>query len=375
MVLLGHCRPAAPGVFRTRGRSVKLINNPATVRDTPIATRTALAHALKRVGTLMKPEEDVLFLFLTSHGSKDGRFSLSFWPLRLNPLSAADLKVMLDDAGIRNRVIVVSSCYSGAFIDVLRDDDSLILTASGKDRSSFGCSNEAELTYFGKAYFDEALRATDSFSDAFDRALPAIAERERKEDYKPSEPQRYVGARIEQTLAAWRAGRDTPGAPAGAGQAKARDDAYARFARHWLRGGFAEEYAIECRRSSDSASPESLWRRDKSYFGGIGPSSPQWGRIDAAWQRYVEASCSYVTQDMLLRAYRDAYRQLLSAADMAAVEAFMATPAGNRFLQADQAAASRITRDIAARQRTETERAMDEYQRAFMDPANEIRPR
>ena len=193
--------------FGTRGRSVKLVNNPATVRETPIATRTALAHALKRVGTLMKPEEDVLFLFLTSHGSKDGRFSLSFWPLRLNPLSAADLKAMLDDAGIRNRVIVVSSCYSGAFIDVLRDDDSLILTASGKDRSSFGCSNEAELTYFGKAYFDEALRATDSFSDAFDRALPAIAEREKKEDYQPSEPQRHVGARIEQTLAAWRLGR------------------------------------------------------------------------------------------------------------------------------------------------------------------------
>jgi hypothetical protein len=197
--------------FGTRGRSVKLINNPATVRDTPIASRTALAHTLKRIGSLMKPEEDVLFLFLTSHGSKDGRFSLSLPPLRLNDLTPTELKAMLEEAGIRNRVIVVSSCYSGAFIEALRDDDSLILTASAMDRTSFGCSNEAEFTYFGKAYFEEALRETDSFSEAFDRALPVIAGREKKEDYDPSDPQRHVGARIEQTLAAWRAAIGTRG--------------------------------------------------------------------------------------------------------------------------------------------------------------------
>jgi hypothetical protein len=195
--------------FGTQGRSVKLVNNAATIRETPLATRTALQSTLKRVGSLMNPEQDVLFLFLTSHGDKDGRLSLSLWPFRLNDLTATDLKAMLDDAGIRNRVIVVSSCYSGAFLDALRDDDSMILTASAKDRNSFGCSNEADFTYFGKAYFDEALRTTDSFSEAFDRALPAIAEREKKDDYKPSEPQRHVGARIEQTLAAWRAAKGT----------------------------------------------------------------------------------------------------------------------------------------------------------------------
>ena len=190
--------------FGTRGRSVKLVNNAATVRDTPLATRTALRSTLKRVGDLMNPDQDVLFLFLTSHGDKDGRFSLTLWPFRLNDLTATDLKAMLDDAGIRNRVIVVSSCYSGAFFDALRDDDSMILTASAKDRHSFGCSNEADFTYFGKAYFDEALRTTDSFSEAFDRALPVIAGREKKDGYDPSDPQRHVGARIEATLAAWR---------------------------------------------------------------------------------------------------------------------------------------------------------------------------
>jgi hypothetical protein len=190
--------------FGTRGRSLKLVNNAATVRDTPIASRTALAFALGHLGTLMR-DEDVLFLFLTSHGSKDGRLSLSFPPLRLDDLAADDLKAMLDAAGIRNRVVVVSACYSGAFADALAGDDTMVITASASDRNSFGCSNEAQFTYFGKAYFDEALRTTDSFSEAFDRALPVIAERERKEDYTPSMPQRRVGARIEAALAGWRA--------------------------------------------------------------------------------------------------------------------------------------------------------------------------
>ncbi|HTP97963.1 MAG TPA: C13 family peptidase [Casimicrobiaceae bacterium] len=193
--------------FGTRGRSLRLVNNRATVRTTPIATHTALAESLKRVGGLMDPEQDILFLFLTSHGSKNGRFSLSFYPLHLTDLTALELRGMLDEAGIRNRVIVVSSCYSGGFVEPLKDDDTLVMTASSRDRNSFGCSNEADFTYFGKAYFDEALRATDSFTEAFARALPVIAARERKDDYKPSQPQSFVGARIEAKLAAWREAR------------------------------------------------------------------------------------------------------------------------------------------------------------------------
>jgi len=198
--------------FATRGRSLKLVNNAATLRDTPIASRTGLAYALDHLGTLMR-KEDVLFLFLTSHGSKDGRLSLSFPPLRLDDLAPHDLKAMLDAAGIRNRVVVVSACYSGGFADALADDDTMVITASASDRNSFGCSNEAPFTYFGRAYFDEALRTSDSFSEAFDRALPVIAEREKKEDYPPSMPQRRVGARIEAALAGWR-GPHVPAAPA-----------------------------------------------------------------------------------------------------------------------------------------------------------------
>jgi len=87
------------------------------------------------------------------------------------------------------------------FVDALRDENTLVITASAPDKNSFGCSNEAEWTYFGKAYFDEALRHTYSFVKAFELAKPVIADRERKEDFTPSEPQMALGRAIEPKLA------------------------------------------------------------------------------------------------------------------------------------------------------------------------------
>ena len=198
--------------FGTRGHSIRLINNRRTALESPIASRTALAEVLKHVGALMNPDEDVLLLFLTSHGSRDQKLSLQFHPLQLADLTPADLRRMLDEASIRNRVVIVSACYSGGYVEALKDDDTLIITASAPDRNSFGCSNEADFTYFGKAYFDEALRTTSSFIEAFGIAVPAIAAREKKEDFEPSNPQISIGANIAPRLEALRRVLD-PGAP------------------------------------------------------------------------------------------------------------------------------------------------------------------
>jgi hypothetical protein len=75
-----------------------------------------------------------------------------------------------------------------------------VISASAVDKNSFGCSNEADWTYFGKAYFDEALRKTHSFVDAFEAAKPVIAEREKTEGYVASEPQIALGESIKPKL-------------------------------------------------------------------------------------------------------------------------------------------------------------------------------
>ena len=57
---------------------------------------------------------------LTSHGSEDHEFYINQPPLPLDPLTPQRLRVALDASGIRWRVIVVSACYSGGYIEALR---------------------------------------------------------------------------------------------------------------------------------------------------------------------------------------------------------------------------------------------------------------
>jgi len=104
------------------------------------------------------------------------------------------LKSMLDDAGIKWRIIVVSACYSGGFVAPLRDEHTLIMTASASNRTSFGCGVESNATYFADALFQHALRFEDSFVKAFEVARERIAKREVEDKVSPpSEPQLFVG--------------------------------------------------------------------------------------------------------------------------------------------------------------------------------------
>jgi len=179
--------------FDTDGRSVVLINSPKTMLDTPFATVSNLRATLSEIGDLIDPDQDVVMVYLSSHGTKDHKLSIEFPPLQLDALAPEALKQMLDDAGIKWRIIVVSACYSGGFIEPLKDDRTLIMTASAADRTSFGCGAESSATYFGDALFQHALRFEDSFVKAFEDAKKIIAEREKSEKRQASSPQIFVG--------------------------------------------------------------------------------------------------------------------------------------------------------------------------------------
>jgi len=72
----------------------------------------------------------------------------------------------------------------------------------GQESTSFGCSNDSDLTYFGEAFYRDALPGAKSLRDAFEAAKKAIAAREHREHETPSNPQAYFGAEIEAKLAA-----------------------------------------------------------------------------------------------------------------------------------------------------------------------------
>ena len=199
--------------FDTDLRSILLINNKKTINSAPLANMHNLAATLDGMAKKMNKDEDILFLFLSSHGSQpdknstDYEISTDFYPFEQNNIEAKKLKIALDTSGIKNRVIVVSSCHSGGFVDALKDENSLIMAAARKDRSSFGCGNEEKFTYFGDAYFVQSLTkaaklGSFDFSLAFENAKKIISQKEQtlQKDSPASEPQMFEGRAIKAKL-------------------------------------------------------------------------------------------------------------------------------------------------------------------------------
>lgn len=196
--------------FDAQGRTVQLVNHAETAAEWAWATPLNLRRTIEHVARQMDRDEDMLFLHLTSHGARDGELAATFWPLSVAGVTPQDLRLWLDDAGVRHRIVSVSACYSGSWLPALSGDDTLVLTASDADTTSYGCGRLSELTFFGRALYDEQLRReTRSFELAHAAAREVIRRRE-QEAGKPdgySNPQISLGdgmrarlSRLEQRL-------------------------------------------------------------------------------------------------------------------------------------------------------------------------------
>jgi hypothetical protein len=185
--------------FGTRGRSLTLVNHPSTVDDIALASPANLEQVLKRIGGSMNPDTDTLFLFLTSHG-RQNLFAVDMPGFAFDALTPAALRSMLDQARIKNRVVVVSACHSGSFIPTLADPNTLVIAAAHADRTSFGCEDRREWTYFGDAFFNRALRQERSFERAFWLARRTIGRWEARERLVRSLPQIAGGEALRSRL-------------------------------------------------------------------------------------------------------------------------------------------------------------------------------
>jgi hypothetical protein len=186
--------------FDAEGRTVMLVNNPKTIQEFPLASVTSIREALVHLGSVMNMDEDVLVLYVSSHGSESHELVVDFRPLRFSPLTPRSLKSALDESGIRWKIVVVSACYSGGFVDALKDERTMIVTASSAERQSFGCGSTSDATYLAQALFGDALRKTFSFEAAAENARKLIDQWERERNQKASQPQVHVGAEIRPKL-------------------------------------------------------------------------------------------------------------------------------------------------------------------------------
>jgi hypothetical protein len=186
--------------FDAADRELLLINDRRDFDTYPLATLSGLQYALSAVAQKMDPDRDILFLALSSHGSPDPLLAVSNAGLPLAQVSAEDLESALHDSGIKRRIIVISACYAGGFVPSLENPDTIVIAAAAPDRTSFGCSDDRDLTYFGEAFYRDALPGATSLEDAFARAKSAIAVREKKENEVPSDPQAFFGSDLQAVL-------------------------------------------------------------------------------------------------------------------------------------------------------------------------------
>jgi hypothetical protein len=169
-------------------------------KKTGDATVETLAATLQTAASRMDPSTDVLFLILTSHGSRDG---LAVTAGRRNTtLTPSKLGSMLDRTGVRYKVVIISACYSGVFIPRLANADTLVITAADANHPSFGCEDRAKWTYFGDAFFNAALRQSATLRDAFTLARSLVSTRELRNGFEPSHPQMVGGEIVERLLVA-----------------------------------------------------------------------------------------------------------------------------------------------------------------------------
>lgn len=185
--------------FDAAQRVVQLQNHARSAAELPWATPLNLQRTIQRMAALMNRDEDILFIHLTSHGARDGQLAAEFLPLVLDAVVPQQLARWLDDAGVRFRVVSISACYSGSWVAPLAGPGTLVMTAADADHTSYGCGSKSELTFFGRAMYDEQLRTnTHSFEAAHAAVRPVIEQREKEagKDDGYSNPQIAVGEAI-----------------------------------------------------------------------------------------------------------------------------------------------------------------------------------
>ncbi|MBS0568637.1 MAG: caspase family protein [Proteobacteria bacterium] len=198
--------------FDAKGHVLTLINNPGTLNRRPIASVSNLELAVDALGKKLDPDEDVLMVFITTHGSREHELYVSLDPLPLDQIVPEDLADVFSESPIKHRVFVISACYSGGFIDALKGDSTMVITAARGDRASFGCGTSSDITDFGRAFFVDALNRTTSFTDAFADARKEIDTWETRDEQTHSLPQISTTPAIEAALKKWRDGFK-PGPP------------------------------------------------------------------------------------------------------------------------------------------------------------------
>jgi hypothetical protein len=132
-------------------------------------------------------------LYFTSHGSPDG-VVIGERIVGPGPIAA----LVNQYCGDRPTAVIVSACFSGVFVPLLSGPHRIVFTAARLDRTSFGCGEEDQYTFFdtcmlsqidGVASFPALADKVKACVTAREAAMNADEVRKNQPPGLPSEPQ------------------------------------------------------------------------------------------------------------------------------------------------------------------------------------------
>jgi Peptidase C13 family len=166
----------------------------------PQASPPDIAAVLAGIAAKMNLKEDVLILFATTHGGADVGLVYRDTDKGFGMIAPVHLAAMLDGLGIERRMIILSACFSGVFLNDVAKENSVVVTAAAADRTSFGCEPGNDWTFFGDAFLNNALRKSQPLDKAAVEAITLINQWELARGLEPSMPQVRVGAKAAKWL-------------------------------------------------------------------------------------------------------------------------------------------------------------------------------
>jgi len=132
-------------------------------------------------------------LYLTSHGEPDGII------IGGRIVDPAPIAAMVNKyCGDRPTAVIVSACFSGIFVPLLEGPNRIVFTAARADRTSFGCGEQDQYTFFDTCVLGQIDKVSafpalaDKVKDcvtAREAAMNADEVKQKRQPDLPSDPQ------------------------------------------------------------------------------------------------------------------------------------------------------------------------------------------
>ena len=173
--------------------------------DWPQATLENFELVMTKMAEVARPQDRVMLLISTH--SNPGTLNINIAGKNAAPITARGLSDALAPLAKTPTLVVLSACYSGAFLEPLRAPNRVVLTATDVHKASFKCQYPGEYTFFADALFNQAGAEQLSITDWMGAAQKSIQAQEKRKRLASSAPKMFVGeeakAWASQPLKSW----------------------------------------------------------------------------------------------------------------------------------------------------------------------------